>query len=273
MFPFWFAQYMTTHNKTYSADHAHIALQRLTRAKAVVDRHVPTSYTLALNSRSDSDYAHTPWVLPKASPHKARRLFQVPEAFDWREYIDFSPSIDQGSCNACFAFAAGGVLEYWAQKLHKTVSVQHLVDCTPNPCAGGVVDKIFDWGGPYGLNTPYDGHKHKCTEQGDLHVKDYQVLIGDVEDQLTHALMQSPVAVGVDSAGSHYFHYSGGVFTSDACNKEIDHAMLLVGYTPDYWILKNSYGADWGENGYMNLERNKNACGIDTYATYVTEAV
>ena len=274
MLPFWFLQYMTLHNKTYdNTSHAHHALHHLTRAKAVVDSHIPTSYTLALNPRSDSTYAHSPWILPKYTKRNTRRLANVPSHFDWRDYLTFSPSVDQGSCNACFAFAAGGVLEYWAHKLDKTVSVQHLVDCTVKPCGGGVVDKLFDWGGPYGLHTPYDGHKHQCKTEGELRVKDYEVVIGDVEEHLPHALMQSPVAVGVDSAGSHYAHYHGGVLTSDACNKQIDHAMLVVGYTPDYWILKNSYGPHWGENGYMRLERNKNACGIDTYATYVTEAV
>lgn len=274
MLPHWFVQYMVLYNKTYTdfAATQH-ALDHATRARLTIDAHIPSSYTLTLNPRSDAEYEHTPWALPDASPHRVRRLSAVPEAFDWREYIDFSPSIDQGDCNACYAFAAGGVLEYWAQKLNKTVSVQHLVDCTPNPCAGGVVDKIFNWGGPYGIDTPYDGKNHACTEEGDLNVEDYQVLIGGVEDQLVHALMQSPVAVGVDSASSHFLHYKSGVFTSNACNKDIDHAMLLVGYTPDYWILKNSYGLSWGEDGYMKLERNKNACGIDTYATYVTDAV
>ena len=264
----WLVQYMVLHNKTYSDD-AHMPV--LTRAKAVVDRSSPKTYTLALNARSDTEYVHTPWELPTSS-HKVRRLSRLPESFDWRDYIDFSPSVDQGSCNACFAFAAGGVLEYWAQKLGKTSSVQHLIDCTPRPCSGGVVDRIFKWGGPYGLRTPYDGHKHACKPEGDLRVQDYKVLVGNVEDQLAHALMQSPVAVGVDSAGSHYAHYKSGILTADACNKAIDHAMLVVGYTPDYWILKNSYGPSWGEDGYMRLERNRNACGIDTYATWVTEA-
>lgn len=274
MLPHWFVQYMVLYNKTYTdfatAQHA---LDHVTRARLTINAHIPSSYTLSLNPRSDAEYEHTPWELPTVTPHTVRRLAEVPEAFDWRDYMTFSPSVDQGKCNACFIFAASGVLEYWAQKLHKTVSVQHVVDCTPKPCKGGVVDKVFEWGGPYGINAPYDGHKHICTRKGALHVKDYKVLVGNVEEQLVHALMQSPVAVGVDSAGSHYMHYSGGVLTSDACNKQIDHAMLLVGYTPDYWILKNSYGPEWGEDGYMRLERHKDACGIGTYATYVTDAV
>jgi len=263
----WLVEYMALFNKT------DVNMHVVKRNKAVVDAHVPTSYTLALNARSDHEYTHTPWTLPTMSLHTVRRLSVLPESFDWRDYMDFSPSVDQGSCNACFAFAAGGVLEYWAHKLGKSVSVQHLVDCTPRPCSGGVVDRLFEWGGPYGWSEPYDGHKHQCKPEGDLHVQDYKVLVGDVEAQLPHALMQSPVAVGVDSAGSHYAHYKSGVLTADACNKQIDHAMLVVGYTPEYWILKNSYGPTWGENGYMRLARDSNACGIDTYATWVTDAL
>ena len=196
----------------------------------------------------------------------------TPLSFDWREYITFSPIVDQGKCNACFAFAAAGVLEYWAQKLNKTVSAQHIVDCTPHPCRGGVIDRVFEWGGPYGVDETYDGKKHECTTKGQLRVEDYTVMIHGVESMLATALMEGPVALGVDSSSSHFQLYGGGLFTADACNKQIDHAMLLVGYTPDYWILRNSYGPRWGEDGYMYLERGRNACGVGTYATYVTEA-
>ena len=275
MLPFWFAQYMVAHNKTYADDAAlGAALAAAESAKRVVDAHVPTSYTLALNPRSDARHVSTPWTLPDHPTHTPpRRLQALPARFDWRDYMTFSPSVDQGTCNACFAFAAAGVLEYWAHKLNKTVSAQHLVDCTPQPCGGGVVDRIFEWGGPYGVDTPYDGHKHACRTEGSLYATDYTVLLDDVEDHLEHALMVSPVAVGVDSGSSHFAFYKSGVLTSDACNKQIDHAMLVVGYTPDYWILKNSYGPAWGEDGYMRLEKHKNACGINTYATYVTAAV
>lgn len=270
MIPQWFTLYMMAFNKTYDAE-IHDALRHATRAKHIVDAHVPTSYTLALNPRSDMEHAHVPWKIPARAP-RARRLASAPASFDWREYVTISQPVDQGRCNACFAIAAAGVLEYWAQKLHKTVSAQHIVDCTPHACHGGVVDRVFGWGGPYGVDAPFDGHPHACTEKGDLHVHDYTVLLDDVEASLEQALLHGPVAVGVDSSSSHFQLYKGGVFTQDACNKQIDHAMLLVGYTPDYWLLRNSYGTHWGEDGYMRLEKHKNACGIGTYATYVDDA-
>lgn len=270
MVPQWFTLYMLAFNKTYTAD-LHEAMRNVKLAKHHVDTHIPTSYTLALNPRSDMRHVHVPWRIPPSTA-RGRRLATVPSTFDWRNYVTFSPLVDQGKCNACFAIAAAGVLEYWAHKLHKTVSAQHIVDCTPHACDGGVVDGVFKWGGPYGVNAPYDGHPHACTKKGSLHVHDYTVLTDNVEASLAQALMHGPVAVGVDSASSHFQLYSGGVFTHGACNKQIDHAMLLVGYTPEYWILRNSYGTHWGEHGYMRLERHKNACGIGTYATYVDDA-
>lgn len=270
MVPQWFTLYMLAFNKTYTTD-LHEAMRNVELAKHHVDAHVPKSYTLALNPRSDMRHHHVPWRIPPSTARR-RRLATAPSTFDWRDYMTFSPLVDQGKCNACFAIAAAGVLEYWAHKLHKTVSAQHIVDCTPHACNGGVIDRVFDWGGPYGVDAPYSGHPHACTKKGSLHVNDYTVLTDNVEASLTQALMHGPVAVGVDSASSHFQLYSGGVFTHGACNKQIDHAMLLVGYTPEYWILRNSYGTHWGEHGYMRLERHKNACGVGTYATYVDDA-
>jgi cathepsin L len=66
--------------------------------------------------------------------------------------------------------------------------------------------------------------------------------------------------------------YRGGVLKESQCGKDIDHAVLLVGFTPEYWIIKNSWGPRWGQAGYLYLERNKNACGINSYASFITEA-
>ncbi|EDS39195.1 conserved hypothetical protein [Culex quinquefasciatus] len=64
-----------------------------------------------------------------------------------------------------------------------------------------------------------------------------------------------------------------GIYDDEAScdNSKVNHAMLLVGYTPTYWILKNWWGS-WGEDGYMKLARGKNMCGISNYASYVTIA-
>lgn len=63
--------------------------------------------------------------------------------------------------------------------------------------------------------------------------------------------------------------YSNGVYDDPACGDDVvNHAMLIVGYTTKYWIVKNWWGKDWGENGYMRIAKNKNRCGIANYAAY-----
>jgi len=83
---------------------------------------------------------------------------------------------------------------------------------------------------------------------------------------LTAAVLQQPVAVSV--AASNWATYGGGVFNYTECDTIINHAVLLVGYGVDpaagpYWKIQNSWGPDWGENGFMRLQRSTD-CGIDT---------
>ena len=59
--------------------------------------------------------------------------------------------------------------------------------------------------------------------------------------------------------------YSSGVF--DNCESYLNHGALAVGYTADYWIIKNSWGVSWGENGYIKLKKG-NTCGVLNTASY-----
>lgn len=71
--------------------------------------------------------------------------------------------------------------------------------------------------------------------------------------------------------GKHEFSlsFSEGVYDDSNCSSDIvNHAMLIVGYTPNEWILKNWWGDSWGEKGYMRLRKNKNRCGVANYAAY-----
>lgn len=63
--------------------------------------------------------------------------------------------------------------------------------------------------------------------------------------------------------------YSEGIYDDPACTKDVvNHAMTAVGYTKDYWILKNWWGNKWGENGYMKIKRGTNLCGLSNFAAY-----
>merc|ERR1711918_305337 len=70
-----------------------------------------------------------------------------------------------------------------------------------------------------------------------------------------------PLPIAVD-AQSHWQTYTGGIVSS-CTGKSLDHGVLAVGYTSDYWIVKNSWGSSWGESGYIRLAYGSNQCGLD----------
>lgn len=78
-----------------------------------------------------------------------------------------------------------------------------------------------------------------------------------------------PIAVSINASPTSFQLYSEGVYNDLECKSNIvNHAMLAVGYTPEYWILKNWWGTKWGEKGYMRIKRGSNLCGITNYAAY-----
>lgn len=93
------------------------------------------------------------------------------------------------------------------------------------------------------------------------------------------ALMQAvatvgPVAAGIDGAQLSFMFYKSGYYFEPKCDTEVNHAVVVVGYGKteageEYWICKNSWDTDWGEEGYVRMARNKNNhCGITSLASY-----
>jgi len=210
---------------------------------------------------------------------------------DWRK-VDgvVTPVKDQGQCGSCWAFAATGSLEgQWKLKKNASVSLseQQLVDCSGSygnyGCNGGLPDQAYNYiravGGiecetayPY---TAYDGSCKFNKDKVVSTVQGHHMISAGDEKELTETIAKvGPVAVGID-AERDFQLYSHGVFVSEYCSSEsLDHGVLAVGFGTDsaegdYYIVKNSWGGDWGESGYIRMARNHdNMCGIATYAMY-----
>lgn len=212
---------------------------------------------------------------------------QIPDRIDWVKLGAVTPVKDQGDCGSCWAFSTSGAME--GQHFRKTkklvsLSEQNLIDCTSSGgnsgCNGGFMEIAFNYVKENnGIDTeqsyPYEGRDGECrfnaSNVGAMVTGMVSVPVS--EDKLKEAVaLVGPVSVSMDS--SQIRHYNGGVHYQANCSRTHGgHAMLVVGYGSenglDYWLLKNSFGQSWGDNGYLKIVRNKdNNCGIASSATY-----
>ncbi|KAG5559119.1 hypothetical protein RHGRI_008890 [Rhododendron griersonianum] len=207
----------------------------------------------------------------------------LPEMKDWREIGIVSPVKDQGHCGSCWTFSTTGALEAaYRQAFGKEVSLseQQLVDCAGAfnnfGCSGGLPSQAFEYikhNG--GLDTeeayPYTAKDGECkfsSENVGVQVLESVNITLGAEDELKHAVaFVRPVSVAFEVVNGFRL-YKDGVYTSDSCGTtpmDVNHAVLAVGYGVEngvsYWLVKNSWGEDWGDNGYFKMELGKNMCG------------
>ena len=212
------------------------------------------------------------------SPNFVSRSFlkDLPASVDWREKGVVSPVRNQGKCGSCWAFSTIAVTESHvaiASGKLTALSEQQLVDCVPNPkhCGGsggceGLVEPIaYTYGATNGFvareSYAYTAQDGFCR---DVPLTKVASIAGVVElptnnpQKLMEAVAtQGPVSISV--AASDFKNYESGIYSGD-CGYVTNHAVVLIGYGADdkgnlYWIVRNSWGEKWGEQGHIRLPR------------------
>nr|AAR12010.1 cathepsin L-like proteinase [Triatoma infestans] len=215
---------------------------------------------------------------------------KLPAKVDWRQKGAVTPVKDPGQCGSCWAFSSTGSLGgqlFLKNKKLVSLSEQQLVDCSGNygndGCDGGIMVQAFQYiKGNGGIDTegsyPYEAEDDKCrykTKSVAGTDKGYVDIAQGDENALKEAVAEiGPISVAIDAGNLSFQFYSEGIYDEPFCsNTELDHGVLVVGYGTengqDYWLVKNSWGPSWGENGYIKIARNhNNHCGIASMASY-----
>jgi len=214
-----------------------------------------------------------------------------PASWDWREKHAVNPVQDQGQCGSCWAFTSGdGISGLWSISTGMLfpVSVQEIVDCSGpegnQGCNGGLITNAFQWvidnGGICDWQEyQYTAQSGTCMSQNCTNVatvRGFQNVPEGDETSLMNAVWKQPVSAAVEADGQSFQFYQSGVLNDPTCGTQIDHGVTVIGWGTDatskldYWLVRNMWGASWGEQGYIRLVRGKNMCGIAESATYPT---
>jgi cathepsin L len=197
---------------------------------------------------------------------------------------------NQGQCGSCWSFSTTGSVEgahFLSTGKLVSLSEQNLVDCSTaegnEGCNGGLMDYAFEYiiknngidteaSYPYRATGP-NACQFKAADVGAT-VKSYHDVASGSESDLQSSVDKTPVSVAIDASHNSFQLYKSGVYYEPACSaSQLDHGVLAVGYgtsgSSDYWLVKNSWGTDWGMNGYIQMSKNRNNnCGIATAASY-----
>jgi cathepsin L len=287
-----YADYVAYYRKTWSAE----GEQRYNDKIAEIRAHnaAGLSWTMGVNKFTDmSEQEFESYYRGRKAPRvkggmlgadnscdpSALSYIALPPSIDWRSKGAVTAVKDQGSCGSCWAFSTTESIEsnlFVETGSIQVLSPQDVVSCTPNPdncggsggCNGAIAELGFKWVESNGIateaNWPYHATTGTCNQAQHTMVVKINGCVklkeNNYTDLMQAVVQKGPISVSVDA--SQWGTYSSGIYS--ACDKkstlDIDHAVQLVGYGTengqDYWIVRNSWGASWGEKGYIRLLRH-----------------
>ncbi|CAG9855679.1 unnamed protein product [Phyllotreta striolata] len=205
---------------------------------------------------------------------------------DWRISGGITPPKDQGQCGSCYVFSAMANIEYH-QFLETgqliSFSEQYVIDCfnsfykgaNNNSCGGGFPVNVFIFAYSHGIhlesNYPYVGKQNACQNisepASNVSYSELEIVMGS-DETIKEGLKQHGPLTTCFAVSADWRFYKSGVWYHDECAQASNHCVLVVGYGSengnDYWLIKNSWGPDWGDNGYIKIARNvhENYCGF-----------
>ncbi|XP_021035509.1 testin-2 [Mus caroli] len=300
-------EWRTKHGKTYNVNEERLRRAVWEKNFKMIELHNweylqgKHDFTMTMNAFGDLTNTEFVKMMTGFRRQKIKRMhvFQdhqflyVPKYVDWRMLGYVTPVKNQGHCASSWAFSATGSLE--GQMFKKTgrlipLSEQNLLDCmgfnVTHDCSGGFMQNAFQYVKDNGgLATeesyPYRGPGRKCryhAENSAATVRDFVQIPGSEEALMKAVAKVGPISVAVDASHGSFQFYDSGIYYEPRCKRvHLNHAVLVVGYGFEgeesdgnsYWLVKNSWGEEWGMKGYIKIAKDwNNHCGIATLATY-----
>jgi C1A family cysteine protease len=302
-----FAQFKADHGKSYAAElEQHKFAVFKDNLDFITDHNKnhaeKLGYTVGINQFADltrnefkrSMLGYNALKKPTATNPVLLDEANLADSVDWVAKGAVTPVKNQASCGSCWAFSTTGSIEGRVQiKSGKLTSLseQDLVSCAGSfgnqGCNGGLMDDGFKFAEKNGLEKEgsysYTAKTGKCNAKKEKKhdglapgtITSFNDVSPNNEKQLMAAVAEGPVSVAIEADQSGFQFYKSGVF-SGTCGTSLDHGVLVVGYGSDggknYWKVKNSWGATWGQDGFIMLAKDissaKGQCGVAAQPSY-----
>lgn len=283
-----FLNWMRQYNSIYSGDEYHFRLGIFLANKRFVENH-RGSYRVGLTKfacYTPSEYRVLLGVIPSLSTNtqSATIKYDAPAELDWRDKGAVNEVKDQGSCGSCWAFSAIAGEEgtyFVTQGKLLVLSEQNIVDCTKecHGCWGGLPELALGQAlnhqdHKFALDSDYPYvaiQQSSCLYDPSKGVADIKAITMYRKEEYIEGVVAKwgPTSVAIDASGSGFSMYTSGIYDGNDCGERQNHAVCVVGYAADYWIVRNSWGKSWGDNGYIKMKRNVNVCNIQGTITSV----